>query len=209
MECSDIKASMHDFLDDDVEVPVRIAMEEHIRHCIPCRQHFTELVQVVRRLDTMEWVKGPTDFTAQVLDRLPAPAVRIAPAKDWRYPLMRGIGIAASVVMCIGFGLWWAAPHEFLVSASNSQALVISKGEVQVPKGQVYKGDLIIQNGDALIDGTVDGSVTTLGGHIYEEAGADITGDRQEVVQAYQWFNYYFNKMGALLQNLFPASQAK
>ncbi len=55
--------------------------------------------------------------------------------------------------------------------------LVSLGGDVEVEKGQIVEGDVVVTRGSALVDGTVKGSVVVLGGSMTFGADARVEGD--------------------------------
>lgn len=188
MSCQPMNEQMHRYLDDELDATERADFEAHIAACPDCRTHLSELGYVIQKLSLAEWMKAPSGFTEQLLDRLEQVA---PPKRDWRAPVMKWSGIAAAVVLVFGMGLFAASPDEFALQAQHTEGLVVADGKVIVPEGSVYNGDLVIQNGDVEVRGKVNGNVTALNGQVVRMAGADISGETAEVDEALEKLVYY------------------
>ncbi|HEU4965218.1 MAG TPA: zf-HC2 domain-containing protein [Bacilli bacterium] len=188
MSCQPMDERIHAYLDDELDATERTDFEAHIAACPDCRTHLSELGYAIQKLSQAEWLKAPTGFTESLMDRLQAEA---PPKRDWRVPIMKWSGIAASVLLVFGLGLYAATPDQFALQAEDTQGLVVADGKVIVPEGSVYTGDLVIQNGDVEVRGKVNGNVTALNGRVVRMAGADISGETAEVDEAMEKLVYY------------------
>ena len=61
---------------------------------------------------------------------------------------------------------------------------------VVVPEGIVVEGDLIVRNGDLRVEGEIIGDVTVINGERYMAGAGTITGDIEEIDQAFEWLWY-------------------
>lgn len=73
--------------------------------------------------------------------------------------------------------------------------MIVENGKVIVPEGSEYQGDLVIQNGDVEVRGKVHGSVTAVGGNIYQSATADISGETVVVDEALDRMMFYAKRV--------------
>jgi len=188
VSCEDMNERIHRYLDEELEGTERAELEAHIKECGGCLTHLQEMGLSVQLVTQAEWVKAPAGFTEALWAQLD---VQYPPKRNWRVPVMKYSGIAASVLLVFGLGAMWATPDHFALQAKNTSGLVVADGKVIVPAGQEYTGDLVIQNGDVEVRGKVNGNVTALNGKIYRAAGADISGEIEEVDEVIEKLFYY------------------
>lgn len=198
MECQDVKRLMHSLLDDELDPHTHNQIEGHIAVCPECRHHYKELGQVVHKLSTAEWHKAPAQFTENLISIMQRQHLQ---RHSWRVPFVRWVGIGAAAVFVFSLGVWWALPNHFSVTANPSSGLIVSGKQVIVPKGQEHDGDLIIHNGDVVVEGKVKGDIVTLNGQIYKQAGADISGKTQEINETFEILGYYLDKIWLTIKN--------
>jgi len=190
LSCHDRNDQIHRYLDEEMDTQERIEFETHLASCRSCQHSLTELGQAIQHVTAAEWLKAPHMFTEDVLSQLQ----EISPQKrNWRVPFIKYTGIAAAAVLVLGMGMMAAAPDEFALQAKNTQGLIVEDGKVIIPEGSRYQGNLVVQNGDLEVRGDVNGNVTTVGGKIYRAAGADISGEVDEVDEALEKL-WYFGK---------------
>lgn len=198
MECRDFKKLMHALLDDELNPDTRSKMEEHATACPECRKHYTNLGFVVQKLETADWQKAPAHFTENLVSVMQRQNMQ---RRNWRVPLVRWTGIAAAAIFVFGLGIWWAMPDHFSMTADPSNGLIVNGNQVIVPEGQEHDGNLVIHNGDVVVEGKVKGDVVTLNGQIYKRAGADISGKTEEVNESFQILGYYLEKIWTTIKN--------
>lgn len=191
MTCGDIRKKMHMFLDDELGQAPREEVGAHIAVCPSCRRHYKGLGLVVQKLSAAEWYKAPAGFTENLLEKMEREHVA---RRNWRVPVARWTGIAAAVAIVFSLGVWWSAPGHFSVTASSSEGLVFEENRVIVPKGREYKGNLVIQNGDVVVEGKVDGDVIALNGQVHKQAGADISGKTEEINETLHIVGFYLDR---------------
>ena len=74
-------------------------------------------------------------------------------------------------------------------SVSKQPNLVVEGQTVIVPEGEVVKGDIVVKNGDLLVEGEVDGNVTIINGQ-YMASSAVVSGNIEEIDEAFEWLWY-------------------
>ena len=84
-------------------------------------------------------------------------------------------------------------PNDEHFSVTKQPNLVVDGQTVRVPAGEVVKGDIVVKNGDIVIEGEVDGNVTVINGN-YMASTAVVTGQVHEIDQAFEWLWYKVKK---------------
>jgi anti-sigma factor RsiW len=82
----------------------------------------------------------------------------------------------------------WEENHEF--SVSKQPKLVVQNNTVIVPEGEIVKGDIVVRNGKIRVEGEVQGDVTVINGEQYVASAGHVTGDIEEVNEAFEWIWY-------------------
>ncbi|GAX88413.1 zf-HC2 domain-containing protein [Effusibacillus lacus] len=198
MDCKDLRKNMQLLLDDELEGAFRDQVEQHITGCPDCRQHYVELGLVVHKLSSAEWQKAPAGFTENVLEALEHAHLA---RRNWRVPLVRWTGLTAAAAFIFSLGVWWSMPNHFSVTANSSEGLIVKENQVIIPKGQEYKGNLIIHNGSVIVEGKVDGNIVAMNGQIYKQTGADISGHTKEINEALQMVGYYLEEFWTMVRD--------
>lgn len=67
--------------------------------------------------------------------------------------------------------------------------LVVEGQTVIVPEGEVVKGDIVVKNGDLIVEGEVDGNVTVINGQ-YMASSAVVSGRIEEIDEVFEWLWY-------------------
>ncbi|QPC48480.1 anti-sigma factor family protein [Mangrovibacillus cuniculi] len=186
--------AMHDYLDGDLSVEEQQQLMAHLNQCQDCLEHFNELKKVIALVQSTSHISAPDNFTQNVLDKLPKEKKRIG-AKRWlqQYPLLSA---AAMFIVLMGGSLFttWNGTDEF--SYTKQPNLVASGDTVVVPPGETVQGDVIVRNGNIKIEGKVDGSVTVINGDKYLASAGSVTGEIEEIDQAFEWLWYQMKKLG-------------
>jgi len=60
---------------------------------------------------------------------------------------------------------------------------------VIVPEGELVKGDIVVKNGDLIVEGEVDGNVTVINGQ-YMASSAVVSGRIEEIDEVFEWLWY-------------------
>ena len=138
MSCEEIRQTLSLYIDDEVSLPARVAIDQHLDRCPVCRADLAELRGLTRSLSLMRRPEPPADLTATISDQLAieAAARRQAPNPSLSYRIARfleprlmpyTVGSFASVIM---FFLMFAAlrPHFVaLREAANSRVIVLTE----------------------------------------------------------------------------------
>jgi anti-sigma factor RsiW len=190
----EIMEIMNDFFDDDLEEGKEQKLREHLRGCHECQTIFNELKKTIAFVRSTSTVKAPDHFTERIMASLPKEKKKVS-LQRWltNHPFIS----AASLFMVLMMGSFlstWSENREFSVSKQSN--LVVKNHTVIVPKGQVVKGDVVVQNGKLKIEGEVEGNVTVINGEKYLASAGHVTGSIEEVNEVYDWIWYYMKKTG-------------
>ncbi len=179
---------MHDYLDDDINEEHSTILFTHIAECDECKAIFNELSKTVAFLQSSH-ITAPNGFTANVMSNLPKQSKRKR-YKKWlqRNPVL----IAASLfILLMGSSVfsYWDEDEQF--SFSKDPSLVVEGQTVIVPEGKTVKGDLVVKNGDIMVEGKVNGNVTVINGDNYLAGAGEVTGNIEEIDQLFEWIWYH------------------
>jgi predicted acyltransferase (DUF342 family) len=100
-------------------------------------------------------------------------------------------------------GVTLSENHITGIKKQGQKNLIVKNHTVIVPKGEVVKGDVVVQNGKLRIEGEVKGNVTVINGTKYLASAGHVTGDIKEVNQVFDWIWYYFKKTGKDIIHIF------
>ena len=103
MDCSEIRNSLSEYLDDALDPKAKALADEHLRTCPACREELDSLKALVKGIGSLESVKAPADFLAQLHKRMERPS-KISKLREWLfYPLRVKIPLqlAGAAVMAI------------------------------------------------------------------------------------------------------------
>lgn len=179
---------MHKVLDNEAAEEEKQALYDHLRTCENCRRQFNELkksVQLLRRLPRHEL---PLGFTQSVMMQLPPEKTHSIKRWMGHHPLL--VAAAIFLVMMSGY-LFSAWSNPAFQATVDGQGHVTTQGHtVIVPKHEVIKGDLIVQNGAVKIDGRVKGNVVLINSQSLQASAGHVTGDIEQVNQIVSWIWY-------------------
>ncbi|WP_026692930.1 anti-sigma factor family protein [Peribacillus kribbensis] len=192
MKCpEEIIDYMHEFLDEEINSDKERILKEHLQDCEECRIYFEELKQAVSLVAVPDHIALSTDFTQKVMANLPAAVKREKRnVKGWlmSHPMLSAAVLFLVLISGALISSWNQEDH-FSVS-NHSSAMVIKRNTVIVPKGKTVKGDILVKNGDIMIEGKVQGDVTVIHGKRYLASAGSVTGDIKEINQAFDWLWY-------------------
>ncbi|MEC1180330.1 anti-sigma factor [Metasolibacillus meyeri] len=183
---------MHDYLDGDITREHEQELKKHMQSCVSCQQHMHELSDTVAFVKSATHITAPPQFEANVMRRLPKRKNAIGIQK-WlrRHPI---IVAAAVFFLLMGATLMASYPNDDQFSVTTQANLVVDGQTVIVPKGEVVKGDVVVKNGNLIIEGEVDGNVTVINGS-YMASTAVVSGQVEEINEAFDWLWYRMKKM--------------
>lgn len=178
---------MHDYLDGDISREHEQELKQHLQSCGDCKQLMQELSETIAFVKSASHITAPPDFEAAVMARLPKPKSRVGMQK-WirRHPFF-----VAAAVFCLFMSatLLGSFMDDQNFSVSKQPNLVVEGQTVIVPEGEVVKGDIVVKNGDLLVEGEVDGNVTIINGQ-YMASSAVVSGNIEEIDEAFEWLWY-------------------
>lgn len=183
---------MHDYLDGDISREHERELKRHLQACDDCRQHMHQLSDTIAFVKSAAHIEAPPQFEAAVMARLPKPKHR-AGIQKWirKHPML-----VAAAVFCIfmSASLLGSFSNEQQFSVTKQPNLVVEGQTVIVPEGEVVKGDIVVTNGDILVEGEVDGNVTVINGE-YMASSAVVTGQIEEIDETFEWLWYKIKSM--------------
>jgi anti-sigma factor RsiW len=190
----DIIEYMHDYLDEDITPENEEVLRSHLQTCSECRDYFNEMKKAVALVQSTSHISVSEGFTDRVMAQLPKEKKQVG-AKRWfkQHPLLT----AASLFLLLMTGSIFASFNEDQRFAVTKQHNLIVDGErVIVPAGKTVEGDVVVQNGDIFIKGQVNGNVTVINGEKYMAAAGKVTGQIEEIDQAFEWLWYKIKDFG-------------
>ncbi|MGD7046004.1 zf-HC2 domain-containing protein [Jeotgalibacillus proteolyticus] len=194
---------MHEYLDEELSYEKENELKQHLQNCEACRTHFQELKRTIAFVQSTSHITAPTGFTQNVMSRLPKEKKK-AGMQRW-FQNNPFFAAAAVFLILMGGSLLTAWNSEDKFAFTNNDNVVVEGHTVVVPEGEVVKGDMVVRNGDLRVEGQVDGNVTVINGERYVAGAGSITGQIEEVDQAFEWLWYNiksaFNELGDLFES--------
>ncbi|WP_332646688.1 anti-sigma factor [Lysinibacillus sp. 54212] len=191
---------MHDYLDGDINREHEQELKKHLQSCAQCQQHMHELSDTIAFIKSATHITAPPSFEEQIMQRLPKRKNTVGIQK-WlrRHPF---IVAAAVFFLFMSATLLSSYSNDDQFSVTKQPNLVVDGQTVTVPAGEVVKGDIVVKNGDIVIDGEVDGNVTVINGS-YMASTAVVSGQIEEIDEAFEWLWYEMKQMGSSFISLF------
>lgn len=184
---------MHDYLDGDISRDHELELKKHLQACEACRQHLHELNDTVAFIKSANDVVVPAGIEQAVMNRLPKKG-STAGIQKWfrRHPVL----VAAAVFMLfMSATLVGSFSNDNEFSVTKQPNVIVEGQTVIVPAGEVVEGDLVVKNGDLIIEGEVDGNVTVINGN-YMASSAVVTGKIAEIDQTFERLWYEMKRIG-------------
>jgi anti-sigma factor RsiW len=191
---------IHEYLDDELDMEQEMKLREHLQTCKECASLFNEYNKTIALVQSTSNIQAPENFTDRIMASLPKEKKKVT-VQRWlqKHPLIAAASLFI-VLMMGSFFSTWSENREF--SVSNQQNLVVKNHTVIVPKGKVVKGDVVVRNGKLKIEGEVQGNVTVINGEKYMASAGRVTGNIEEINQAFDWIWYYIKKTGNSIYHL-------
>ena len=193
---------MHDYLDGDISREHEQELKKHLQGCGECQQHMHELSDTIAFIKSATHIMAPPSFEENVMNRLPKRKNTVGIQK-WlrRHPI---IVAAAVFFLFMSATLLGSYPNDNQFSVTKQPNLIVDGETVIVPAGEVVKGDIVVKNGTIVIEGEVDGDVTVINGD-YMASTAVVTGQIEEVDEAFEWLWYEMKQMFNSFISLFES----
>lgn len=190
---------MHEYLDGDIGREHEQVLKQHLKTCAACQEHMHELSDTIAFLKSAAHITAPPHFEEKVMARLPRTKSRIG-VQNWlrRHPFL----VAAAMFILFMSTMLFGSFHDNRFSVTKQPNLIVEGQTVIVPEGEVVKGDVVVKNGDIVVEGEVDGDVIVINGK-YMASSAVVTGQIQEINQVFEWIWYEVKRMATDLLALF------
>lgn len=182
---------MHEYLDGDITREHEQELKKHLQMCSDCQQHMHELSDTIAFVKGAAHIMAPPHLEDNVMKRLPKRKNTVGLQK-WirRHPII----IAAAVFfLFMSATMLGSYPNDNQFSVTKQPNLIVEGQKVIVPAGEVVKGDIVVKNGDIVVEGEVDGNITVINGS-YMASTAVVTGEVEEIDEMFQWLWYNMKK---------------
>lgn len=180
---------MHEYLDGDLDKEQEKELKAHLHDCKECLQVFHELEKAIALVQSTSHISAPNDFTQKVMSSLPKEKKTIG----WnRWMRSHPLFVAAAIFFILMAGSLFGGWQEDKFAFTNQPNLVVQDNTVIVPEGEVIEGDVVVKNGNILVEGEVRGNVTVINGEVingenYLASAGQVTGDIEEINQLFEW----------------------
>ncbi len=190
---------MHEYFDGDISREHEQELKKHLQMCSDCQQHMHQLSDTIAFVKSAAHITAPPHFEEQVMKRLPKGKNRVGVQKWFRrHPI---IVAAAVFFLFMSATLLSSYPNDEF-SVTKQPNLIVDGQTVIVPEGEVVKGDIVVKNGDIVIEGQVEGNVTVINGE-YMASTAVVTGQIKEIDETFEWLWYEMKDLANDFVNLF------
>ncbi|KMY52634.1 anti-sigma W factor [Bacillus sp. FJAT-27231] len=184
---------MHNYLDGELFSGEQQKLKAHLQTCNDCRQHFLELKKTIALVQSMSHIGAPERFTEEVLFALPK-ETRIIGIQRWirRHPFFTAASLFLALMTGGFLSTWQQEANHFAFTKYNN--LQVENDTVIVPAGEQVKGDIVVENGDIRVEGEVQGDVTVINGEQYMASAGRVTGEIEEIDEAFGWIWFKLKK---------------
>ena len=192
---------MHAYLDGDISVEDERVLNRHLEECSACSEIMEGLMDSVLFIKSAEKIQAPEGFVEGVVSRLPKEKSQVGIQRWLRsHPLLAA---AAMFFILMSVSVFSSYGNDQHFSVSKQPNLVVEGETVLVPEGETVKGDVVVKNGELLIEGEVDGNITVINGSKYMASTAVVTGTSEEINKAFDWLWY---KIKTTVKEVFSSS---
>lgn len=178
---------MNHHLDGDTSPSEEQQLKEYLESCDDCREQYQALSKTIAFIQSVSHIQAPSNFVQKTMERLPKEKQQ-AGVQRWlrRHPML-----AAAALFCVlmSTALFTNFNDDQQFSFTKQPNLVVEGQTVIVPEGQTVVGDLTVRNGNLRVEGELEGNVTIVNGQYMASSGV-ITGEIEEIDQAFEWLWY-------------------
>lgn len=202
MKCTEeMKERIHQYLDHDIKQEDERLLRTHLQSCTDCSQHLHELEKSIALVQSTSHIEAPMDFTKAIMDRLPKEK-KSAGVNRWLkgHPLLAA---ASLFVLLMTGSLFSSYSSDSDFSVSKQPNLVVENNTVTVPEGKTIEGDVTVKGGTINIEGKVEGDVTVINGEKYMASAGQVTGDVEEINEAFEWIWYQMKSLSKEVVDIF------
>lgn len=190
MNCKEAILLMHDYLDGELPAAEAVELKKHLLGCTSCRERYAKLEKTEAIVSSLKPVQAPSRLTtAAIMSNLPAPAKRAVWTKWPRRHPAASVAAIFFLVMLGSFLTMWNQGSQ-LVLHGDIEQVVVKGNTVVIPEGHTVHGNLIVENGQIVVNGKIDGNLTVIDGNYALASTAQISGDIRSVNQAVEWIWY-------------------
>lgn len=177
MNCQDARRMLHQALDDDLSLPASQQLKSHLQVCGPCQNVEGSIANVASLLDQLANVPAPSNFTADLMQRLPAAQPQLRMSRR-----LRSVCAAAILFLLIASPMYvWTILSRPQLVADEWQVIQQEGDRFIVPAGEVVKGDVVIYKGVLEIHGEVQGIIKTIDASIELGPNGKHGGPRRDI----------------------------
>lgn len=189
MECREAVSWIHEYLDGTLGGQAQLQLKQHLQACSDCRAHLRDLELTEERIRTLKGPQVAKDLTDRIMNCLPPPTKRRR-IFAWlrRHPALTAAALFV-VVMFGSLASLWNADQSLMVRTNELEKIEIEGNRVIIPEGQTVHGDLVVENGEIIIAGKLEGNLIVIDG-TYTASTANISGKVMVVNQMFDWLWY-------------------
>lgn len=188
MNCKEAVSWIHDYLDGELDIDTQVKLDAHLRDCMACREHYRQLEATENRIRMLRLVDAP-DMSDRIMAALPAPQ-KSRSVMNWlkRHPALTA-SVLFLVVMFSSLATLWNSNEQLTISTSEYDKIIVEGNRVIVPAGETINGDLVVENGEIIVEGKVNGNLVVIDG-TYTASTANIGGRITIVNRMFDWIWY-------------------
>lgn len=192
---------MNAYLDGDISDEDERVLNKHLEECSVCSEIMDGLLDSVTFLESATMIQAPEGFVEGVMSRLPKEKSQVGIQRWLRsHPLLAA---AAMFLILMSVSVFSSYGNDQHFSVTKQPNLVVEGETVLVPEGEIVKGDIVVKNGELLVEGEVDGNITVINGSKYMASTAVVTGTSEEIDKAFDWLWY---KIKTTVKEVFSSS---
>jgi len=188
VDCKQAVSWIHEYLDGQLNSSNLTILDQHLRQCESCREHFKELEIVEERVQMLR-MKAAPDLSDRIMASLPAQQ-KSRTILNWlkRHPALTAAAIFV-IVMFSSFATLWDTNEQLVISTNEFEKIIVNGNRVIVPEGETVNGDLIVENGEIIVEGRLKGNLVVIDGS-YTASSANIGGRITVVNRMFDWIWY-------------------